>query len=183
MRKAFPDYNARPVASLPIEIWDILFPVRHWEAISEQAARVKIDSNLVLAVIRQESAFNEKARSKANARGLMQILPSTGRKLAKQARITRYNAKKLYQAETNIALGTRYLASLLQQYGKSELALAAYNAGDSRVDRWLKEWGNLDMAEFVEQIPFSETRAYVKQVLNNRVRYGLLTSSRMSESR
>ena len=183
MHKAFPDYNVRPVASLPIEIWDIFFPVRHWEAISEQAARVKIDSNLVLAVIRQESAFNEKAHSKANARGLMQVLPSTGRKLAKQARITRYNVKKLYQAETNIALGTRYLAFLLQQYGKSELALAAYNAGDSRVDRWLNEWGNLDMAEFVEQIPFSETRAYVKRVLNNRVRYGLLTSSRMSESR
>jgi soluble lytic murein transglycosylase-like protein/TolA-binding protein len=183
LRKAFPDYNARPLASLPIEIWDILFPIRHWEAISEQAAKVKIDSNLVLAVIRQESAFDEKARSKANARGLMQILPSTGRKLAKQARITRYNAGKLYQAETNIALGTRYLASLLQEYERSELALAAYNAGDSRVDRWLKEWGHLNMAEFVEQIPFSETRGYVRQVLNNQVRYGLLTSSRMSEIR
>ena len=158
LRKTFPDYNARPVASLPIEIWNILFPVRHWETISQQADKLKIDSNLVLAVIRQESAFNEKARSKANARGLMQILPSTGRKLAPHARITRYNARKLYQAETNIVLGTRYLASLLQQYGKSELALAAYNAGDSRVDRWMKAWGNLDMAEFVEQIPFSETR-------------------------
>ncbi len=175
LHKAFPDYNARSFASLPIEIWDILFPIRHWEAISEQAAKVKIDSNLVLAVIRQESAFNEKAHSKANARGLMQILPSTGWKLAKQARSARYNAKKLYQAETNLALGIRYLASLLQEYGRPELALAAYNAGDTRVDRWLKEWGNLDMAEFIEQIPFSETRGYVRQVLNNRVRYGLLT--------
>jgi soluble lytic murein transglycosylase len=135
-----------------------------------------------LAVIRQESAFEENARSRANARGLMQILPSTGRNLARQARVTRFNAKKLYQADTNITLGTRFLASLLQQYGKSELALAAYNAGDSRVDRWLKEWGNLDMAEFVEQIPFSETRAYVKQVLNNKVRYSSLTSSGMPAS-
>jgi soluble lytic murein transglycosylase len=177
LRRAFPDYSGRPLESLPSELWDILFPVRHFGTISEEAGKFKIDPNLVLGLIRQESAFEEKARSKANARGLMQVLPSTGRILAKGAKITRYNPKKLYQAETNIILGTRYLASLMQQYGKAELALAAYNAGDSRVDRWLKEWGNLDMAEFVEQIPFGETRAYVKQVLSNKVRYSLLTSS------
>jgi soluble lytic murein transglycosylase len=83
----------------------------------------------------------------------------------------------LYQAETNIILGTRYFAARLQQYGKAELALAAYNAGDSRVDRWLQESGNLDMVEFVEQIPFAETRGYVKQVLSNKARYDLLTAS------
>ena len=132
---------------------------------------------LALGLIRQESAFNENARSKANARGLMQILPSTGRKVARQIKITRYNSQKLFQAETNIILGTRYFAFFLQQYGKPELALAAYNAGDSRVKRWLKEWGDLDMAEFVEQIPFAETRGYVKQVLSNRARYDVLTSS------
>jgi len=65
----------------------------------------------------------------------------------------------------------------LKQLEKPELALAAYNAGKSRVDRWLEEWGDLDMAEFVEQIPFSETRGYVKQVLSNQARYALLTSS------
>jgi soluble lytic murein transglycosylase len=108
----------------------------------------------------------------------MQVLPSTGRLLARQSpRVPRYNAQKLYQAETNIILGTRFLSSLLQQLGKPELALAAYNAGKSRVDRWLEEWGDLDMVEFVEQIPFSETRGYVKQVLSNRIRYSLLTSS------
>ena len=177
LRRAFPDYNNRPFGSLPEEVWETLFPLRHWGIISEQAAKAKIDPNLVLGLIRQESAFNENARSKANARGLMQILPSTGRKLARQARITRYNSKKLFQAETNIILGTRYFAFFLQQYGKPELALAAYNAGDSRVKRWLKEWGDLDMAEFVEQIPFAETRGYVKQVLSNRARYDVLTSS------
>ncbi len=177
LRRAFPDYSNRPVSSLPEEIWDVLFPVRHWGTISEQAAKLNIDPTLVLGLIRQESAFQVDARSKANARGLMQILPSTGRKLARQARITRFNSKKLYQAETNIILGTRFLASLLQQYGKAELALAAYNAGGSRVDLWLKEWGNLDSAEFVEQIPFSETRGYVKQVLSNSIRYGVLTSA------
>jgi soluble lytic murein transglycosylase len=177
LRRAVPDYSGRPIESLPVEFWDILFPIHHWGIIKEQARRLNVDPNLILGLIRQESAFDEKARSKANARGLMQILPSTGRLLSKGARLTRYNAAKLYEAETNIILGTRYLASFLQQYGKPELALAAYNAGDSRVERWQKEWRDLDMAEFVEQIPFAETRAYVKQVLSNNVRYGLLTSS------
>lgn len=177
LRRAFPDYNNRPFESLPEEVWETLFPLRYLGIISEQAAKVKLDPNLVLGLIRQESAFNEKARSKANARGLMQVLPSTGRTLARQAKITRYNSQKLFHAETNIILGTRHFAFFLQQYGKQELALAAYNAGDSRVKRWLKEWGDLDMAEFVEQIPFAETRGYVKQVLSNRARYDLLTSS------
>jgi len=178
MRTAFPDYTSLPTEALPDEIWDMLYPVRHWGTISEQAGKHELDPNLVLGLIRQESAFEEKARSRANARGLMQILPSTGRLLARQApRVRHYNTQKLYQAETNIILGTRFLSSLLQQFGKPELALAAYNAGKSRVDRWLEEWGDLDMVEFVEQIPFNETRGYVKQVLSNRIRYGLLTSS------
>jgi soluble lytic murein transglycosylase len=177
LRRAFPDYVNYPPASLPEEVWKIFFPVLHWELISEQAAKFEVDPNLVLGLIRQESAFNEKARSKANARGLMQILPSNGRILARRARIKRYSLKKLYQAETNVILGTMYFASVLRRFEKPELALAAYNAGNSRVEQWLKEWGDLDMAEFVEQIPFAETRGYVKQVLSNRARYDVLTSS------
>jgi soluble lytic murein transglycosylase len=177
LRKAVPEYNSLSMASLPAEIWELLFPVRHWGIITQQSAKLDIDPNLVLGLIRQESAFDENARSKANARGLMQILPSTGRKLARQARIPLFSSKKLYQAETNIILGTGYFAERLRRYGKAELALAAYNAGDSRVERWLQEFGNQDMAEFVERIPFSETRGYVKQVLSNRAHYGILTSS------
>jgi soluble lytic murein transglycosylase len=180
LRRAYPDYIGRPDTSLPDEIWQLLFPVRHWETISEQAGKAKLDPTLILGIIRQESAFEEKARSRANARGLMQILPSTGRALARQARVTRYTTTKLYQAQTNITLGTRHLSYLLQQFGKLELALAAYNAGKSRVDRWLKEFGDEDMAQFVEQIPFSETRNYVKQVLGNKAHYDRLTSSSVS---
>ena len=172
LRRAFPDYIDLPSASLPGEIWDLFFPVRHFDIISQTAARKSLDPSLVLALIRQESAFNEAARSKANARGLMQVLPTTGRLLARQAGISRYTVTKLYHPETNIALGTSYLASLLQRYGgRVELALAAYNAGDSRVDRWLQQFGDTDMAEFVERIPFSETRAYVKQVMSNTAHY------------
>jgi soluble lytic murein transglycosylase len=183
LRGIFPDYTSMPLAALPDEIWQLLYPVHHMEIISAQAAKSQLDPCLVIGLIRQESAFNENARSAADARGLMQILPATGSKLARQARIPRYSAKKLFQPETNIALGTLYLASLVQQYGKIELALAAYNAGGSRVDRWLKEFGDVDMPEFVEKIPFSETRGYIKQVLSNRALYGLLTSSAAPENR
>jgi soluble lytic murein transglycosylase len=151
--------------------------VRHWNIISSLAAKGGLAPSLILGLIRQESAFNEKARSPANARGLMQILPSTARKIVRQARMKRYSVQKLYQPETNITLGTQCLASLMRRYGKPELALAAYNAGESRVHRWMKEFGDADMPEFVEWIPFSETRGYVKQVLSNQAFYSLLTSS------
>jgi soluble lytic murein transglycosylase len=174
LRLAFPDYGNKPLTSLPGEIRDILYPTRHLDLITQNAARNSLDPDLVLAVIRQESAFNESARSRANARGLMQVLPSTGRLLARNAGITRYTVTKLYYPETNIALGTRYLAALLRQYdGKVELALAAYNAGDNRVDRWLQQFGDVDMVEFVERIPISETRNYVKLVLGDRAHYHL----------
>jgi soluble lytic murein transglycosylase len=175
LRKVLPDYVALPAVLLPDDVWQLLFPMPYWKAISSQASRTQIDPSLILAVIRQESGFEAKARSRANARGLMQILPSTGKRLARQAGIPRYTAAKLYDAETNILLGTKFLASLLNQYGDAEPALAAYNAGNSRADRWLKEYGREDMAAFVERIPFSETRNYVKQVLSNKARYDLLT--------
>jgi soluble lytic murein transglycosylase len=177
LRRAFPDYFGRSIESLPEQVWKLLFPVRHWEIISAQAVKAKLDPILILGLIRQESAFEEQARSRADARGLMQILPSTGRMLARQARLSQYSSGKLYQAEINIALGTRHLSSLLQKYEKTELALTAYNAGETRLKRWIKEYGDSDMVEFVEQIPFAETRNYVKRVLGNRGYYELLISS------
>jgi soluble lytic murein transglycosylase len=178
LRRAFSDYNVRPLEALPREVWALLYPMRHQEIVTTNAARNGLDPNLVLGVIRQESAFMTSARSPSNARGLMQILPSTGRMIARQMGISRYSTDRLYQAETNISMGTRYLAQMLAHFGgKPELALAAYNAGDSRVDRWLIEFGNVDTAEFVERIPFSETRNYVKQVLSNQAHYQMLIDS------
>jgi soluble lytic murein transglycosylase len=177
LRRAIPDYDTRSVTTLPEKIWALLFPFEHWETVRLQAARNNLDPSLVLAVIRQESAFSTTARSSANARGLMQLLPSTGRQLAGGAGV-RYSAARLFRADTNITLGTRHLATLLRQFsGKEELALAAYNAGDARVEQWLIRFGNIDMAEFVERIPFSETRSYVKQVLTNKAYYSLLAGS------
>jgi soluble lytic murein transglycosylase len=181
LRNVYPDYNGRPLAALSEETKRLLYPLQHWNIISTQASKTDIEPSLILGVIRQESAFKADARSKANARGLMQILPSTGLKLARSAKIHRFTANKLYQAETNIVLGTLFLSHLIQKYGRSDLALAAYNAGESRVDRWLEEYGNVDMAEFVELIPYSETRNYVKQVLSNQTHYRKLTSNFLSE--
>jgi soluble lytic murein transglycosylase len=177
LRRAFPNYDVRPHEALPDEVWRLFFPVRHWEVISSQAKKNGLDPALILGVIRQESAFKEEARSSANARGLMQVLPTTGKRLAREARVPRYSTPKLFRPETNIVLGTRHLAALLRQFGhREELALAAYNAGENRVDRWLQELGNVDMAEFVERIPFSETRGYVKQVLTGKSHYRLLSA-------
>jgi soluble lytic murein transglycosylase len=177
LRRAFPNYDVRPHEALPDEVWRLFFPVRHWEVISSQAKKNGLDPALILGVIRQESAFKEEARSSANARGLMQVLPTTGRQLAREARVPRYSTPKLFRAETNIILGTRHLAALLRQFGhREELALAAYNAGENRVDRWLQELGNVDMAEFVERIPFSETRGYVKLVLAGKSHYRVLSA-------
>jgi len=178
LRRAFPGYSRRTITSLPQQVWELLFPQRHRDLVEAHAAKRSLDPNLVLGIIRQESAFQVSARSPANARGLMQILPSTGRDLAKQARIPRYSTSRLYDAGTNIALGTLHLSSLIKRYqGKLEFALAAYNAGHNRVNRWISELGEVDGETFVELIPISETRGYVKQVLTNKAIYTILAAT------
>jgi len=178
LRRAFPDYANYLPNSLPREVWKLLFPKPYEDIISSRAAKNGLDPNLIFGLIRQESGFNEAALSPANARGLMQIIPGTGRMIARKAGVTRFNTKMLYRADANITLGTYYLNSLLKSYnGKMELALAAYNAGDSRVDRWMSALNTSDMSEFVDCIPFSETRNYIRQVLTNKAHYQLLYSA------
>ncbi len=179
MRRAFPDYDSRPLASLPPEVWNLLLPSPHRTLIETHSARNGLDPNLVLGLIRQESAFSAEAHSPADARGLMQVLPGTGRALARSAGMTRFTAQKLYNPEINIALGTKHFASLLQRFDrKVELALAAYNAGEDRTRHWMQDFGEIEMADFVERIPFSETRDYVKQVMTNASLYRMLDARR-----
>lgn len=172
LRRAFPNYPLLPPPILPDGLREMLFPVRYYDLIRVHSATHKLDPSLVLGLIRQESAFEAASQSRANARGLMQILPSTGRYLAREAGLRGYSVGRLYQAEPNIALGTRHLAGLLQTFGgKTELALASYNAGEHRAHRWRAQFGDTDLALFVEQVPFTETRQYIKQVLTNRAHY------------
>jgi soluble lytic murein transglycosylase len=148
------------------------FPLAYWEAVQEKARERGIDPLLVLALIRQESLFDARARSPAAALGLMQLIPSTATRVAKQAGLSLPGHEKLFEPEINLSLGTHYLKSLLDRYANNwHKALAAYNAGESAVDRWEKEIATDDMEEFVERIPYLETRQYVKLVLRNHRAY------------
>ncbi|MCM2323025.1 MAG: lytic transglycosylase domain-containing protein [Oligoflexia bacterium] len=128
-----------------------------------------LDELLVLSLIRQESAFNERARSRAGARGLMQIMPATAR------RIERTPVSALYDPDRNVRIGSKYFSSLLRRYsGDTELALAAYNAGPNKVDQWLKRYPIENRMLFLDLLPFKETREYVASIARNYFWYTML---------
>ena len=144
------------------------FPLAYWEMIQQKAQERELDPYLILALIRQESLFDPQARSPATALGLMQLLPSTASRVAKQIGISPPSNEQLFQPEVNLVLGTQYLKDLLQRYSNDWFkAIAAYNAGEAAVDRWEKEILTDDAEEFVERIPYLETRGYVKLVMRN----------------
>ena len=144
------------------------YPLAYWELIQQKAQERGLDPYLVLALIRQESLFDTRARSPAAALGLMQLIPPTAARVAKQLGLSTPSQETLFQPEVNVALGTQYLKDLLQRYSNNWFkALAAYNAGEAAVDRWEKEITTDDIEEFVERIPYVETRGYVKLVLRN----------------
>jgi soluble lytic murein transglycosylase len=144
------------------------FPLAYWETIRQKAQQREIDPYLVLALIRQESLFDARARSPAFALGLMQLLPSTAARVAKQMGLAPPANEKLFEPDLNLTLGTQYLKDLLKRYSNNWFkAIAAYNAGETAVDRWEKEIATDDIEEFVERIPYVETRGYVKLVIRN----------------
>ena len=144
------------------------FPLAYWETIQKKAGERNLDPYLIVALIRQESLFDARARSPAFALGLMQLLPSTATKVARQIGLAPPSNEELFEPELNLTLGTQYLRDLLQRYSNNwPKAIAAYNAGERAVDRWEKEIGTEDMEEFVERIPYLETRTYVKLVMRN----------------
>ena len=130
---------------------------------------------LVASLIRQESEFNPSARSSAGALGLMQVMPATGRTLFRRLGIPSFSSRKLTVPDTSLRLGTFYLKEALARLdGNLPKALAAYNAGESRIPKWMALGPFADDEEFTESIPFSETRGYVKAILRNRAIYALL---------
>lgn len=150
---------------LPNFLSGIFFPRRYEDLVVPASRRLQVDPNLALALIREESFFREDVRSPANAHGLMQLLPGTARQVANRRGL---KVNDLHDPETNIRLGLQYLKTLLQRYdGRLYLALAAYNAGPHRVDRWRNDFPLADEEEFIEMIPFTETRTYVKNILRN----------------
>jgi soluble lytic murein transglycosylase len=148
------------------------YPLAFWQLIQQKAQERGLDPYLVLALVRQESLFDTRARSPAAALGLMQLLQPTAARVAKQIGIAVPSAEMLFDPEVNLTLGTQYLKDLLARYSNNrQKAIAAYNAGESAVDRWEREIPTEDIEEFVERIPYVETRGYVKLVLRNQQIY------------
>jgi soluble lytic murein transglycosylase len=141
------------------------FPTPHREALTAAARQQDLDEALVYGIIRQESRFMPEARSRAGAMGLMQVMPSTARWIARQTSVA-YKPNMLLVPETNLQMGTYYFKRVLDDLGSPVLAIAAYNAGPGRARRWRDEHP-LEGAIYIETIPFNETRDYVKKVFTN----------------
>lgn len=152
----------------------LLYPVVDRDELARDATANGLEPSLVAGLIRQESSFNPRAVSAANARGLMQVLPSVGEEVARSLKYPVWYPALLLDADANLQLGTAHLAAFTKQYGALPRVLAAYNAGGSRVTRWVTRAGTDDPELFAERIPFVETRDYVRLVQRNAEMYRLL---------
>ena len=167
LKRAVPSYFAVDLPSLPRSYWEALFPKPYWVDLKRFSSSNALDPYLVAALIRQESEFNPGAVSRANAVGLMQLLPKVGKSVAKQEKLKHFSSTQLFTPGVNLQLGTRYFRGMVDKFGAFEYALAAYNAGADRVQDWLGQGKYRDPQEFVESIPFTETREYVQAILRN----------------
>jgi peptidoglycan lytic transglycosylase len=178
-----PDYLSLALDTAPDKFWRLAFPLPYRKQLEDFCKPLSLDPFLVAALIRQESEFNPKAVSRSNARGLTQVMPSTGRELSRKLRIPRYQTSMLFSPDTNLQIGTYYLKALSDQLqGQWEPTLASYNAGKSRVLGWLGTGSFHEPAEFVESIPFNETRVYVQSVLRNAEVYRRLYGPKLTDT-
>ena len=172
MKNSSPDYLNLPVPAAPRQFWELLFPLPYRAEVVRTAQERDLDPFLLAGLIRQESEFNPQAVSRAKAYGLTQIRPATGRQFARKAGVSKVTVRSLYQPAVNLKIGSSILRSMLNDQGGSvEQMLAAYNAGPQRVVEWLAWSPYREPAEFVESIPFTETRDYVQAVIRNAEMY------------
>ena len=168
MKSLAPEYLNLALDQAPRRFWELLFPLPYRADVVRAAREKNLDPYLLAGLIRQESEFDPQARSHANAFGLTQVRPATGRLFARQAGIARFSSRLLFQPAANLKIGVSIFASMLEKNGGNlEQTLAAYNAGPTRVADWLGWNTYREPAEFVESIPFTETRDYVQAVLRN----------------
>ncbi len=165
-------YLRLTIESMPREFWKRLYPLPYEKDLRARTKPHALDPYLIAGLIRQESEFNPTAVSRAGAIGLMQLMPATGRELARRLNVARFTTRRLREPDISLRLGSFHFKQVVARFqGDLELSLAAYNAGESRADRWVT-WGDFDEpGEFVETIPFTETRGYVQSVLRNRDMY------------
>jgi soluble lytic murein transglycosylase len=168
MKSMSPEYLTLPLDAAPRPYWDLLYPLPYRNELTADAQERHLDASLLAGLIRQESEFNPQALSQANAYGLTQVRPSTGRLFARKSGVARFSTSALFGPALNLKLGSTILRSMLDENGGNvEQTLASYNAGPNRVLEWLGWQAYREPAEFVESIPFTETRDYVQAVLRN----------------
>jgi soluble lytic murein transglycosylase len=172
MKRSKIPFFSLPVKDVPMSYWQLLLPRPYWETLESDARANGLDPYLVAALIRQESEFNPDAVSRMNAYGLMQLLPSVGKSFAKKDGERHFKTNDLLNPSINLQLGTQDLRKSIDHYGgQVDYALAAYNAGDSPVHQWMSVNNYKDIPEWVESIPYTETRDYVQAILRNRELY------------
>ncbi len=171
LAKSYPDYAQMFPEEMGREEWEFFYPLTNWNDIKSWAKSRSLDPYQVAGLIRQESVFNPRAKSGAQAYGLMQLLIPTAKATAKKYGSTaEINGESLFQPALNIELGTAYMRDQLDKFGRIEYVAAAYNAGPGRVPQW-RATLPLEMDEFVEEIPFKETKGYVQGVIRNSAQY------------
>jgi soluble lytic murein transglycosylase len=153
------------------ELHDLYYPLAYLDLVEEAARDNNLDPLLILSIMREESRFASDARSVAGALGLMQLMPQTASKISKRAKVSLGRSEELYDARTNVFIGSYYLSMLIRHFGSAPPAIASYNAGEEIVKEWLSSGGYMSMDEFVEDIPYDETRNYVKKVMTSYLEY------------
>lgn len=171
LARSYPDYPQMFPEEMGREEWDIFYPLTNWQHIKMWAQARSLDPYQVAGLIRQESVFNPRAKSGANAYGLMQLLIPTARAVArKYGNTAAITGESLFQPALNIELGTAYMRDQFDKFGRIEYVAIAYNAGPGRVAPWRASLP-MEMDEFVEEIPFKETKGYVQGVIRNAAQY------------
>ncbi|HEV7920069.1 MAG TPA: transglycosylase SLT domain-containing protein [Thermoanaerobaculia bacterium] len=172
LQRRFREFVRHGGANIPPRFWEILFPLNYWENIRTEAERRGVDPYLMASIIRQESGFEPTTVSNAGAVGLMQIMPAEASRIAEKGGLAEVTRETLFDPSVNIAVGAaEYRQKLDLMNGNDVLAIAAYNAGEDAVGRWLSQTPIDDLDTFVESIPYAETRLYVKTVTRNRFEY------------
>jgi len=172
LAKSYPDYAQMFPEEMGREEWDIFYPLTNWKDIKYWAAQRRLDPFQVAGFIRQETIFDPRAKSGANAYGLMQLLIPTARSVARKynSTVSTISAETLFQPALNIELGTAYIRDQFDKFGRVEFVAVAYNAGPGRVPQWTSTLPS-EIDEFVEEIPFRETKGYVQGIIRNSAQY------------
>jgi len=152
----------------------LLYPLAYWDSVEGFSKKYSIDPLLVLSVAREESRFDTKARSPAGALGLMQLMPRTAYRFSNKLKLGIHTTQQIYNIKNNLHIGIYYLSNLINEFGSYSYALAAYNAGEEAVRKWMQKGNYRFVDEFIEDIPYNETKNYVKRVITTFFEYNML---------